>query len=310
MSKQQHRIHNWSDYNAALVNRGRITLWFDEASIEQWHATDATGKRGRPCVYSDTAITCLLLIKATLRLDFRKLQGFAASLAELMGLNVAIPSYTQICRRCRHLSVELSHVKRDEPIHVVIDSTGLKVFGEGEWKTRQHGTSKRRTWRKLHLGIDEATGEVVAMALTKNDVSDGEVLPDLLAQVEEKIDCVSADGAYDQAKCYHAIDERDAQANIPPRKNAVIKQHGNSKKPPLTRDENIRGVRKKGRKGWKVQVGYHRRSLAETAMFRMKKIFGPKLSARLMEHQITEAIIKCKALNMMTQLGMPNSIPI
>lgn len=310
MKKRQYRIHNWSDYNAALVDRGRITLWFDEESTDSWFALGTTGKRGRPCVYSDIAMTCLLLIRSVFKLDFRKLQGFAESLAALMDIDIAIPSYTQICRRQSNLKVDLSHIQKDEPIHVVVDSTGLKVFGEGEWKTRQHGISKRRTWRKLHLGVDESSGEVVAMELTTNDVTDGEVFPDLLEQIAEKISCVSADGAYDKRNCYDAIDERSAQANIPPRKDAVLKQHGNCKAPALTRDENIRGIRKLGRKKWKKNVGYHRRSLSETAMFRIKQLFGGKLSARLFENQVTEAIVRCKAMNKMTQLGMPDSQPI
>lgn len=310
MRKQPYRIRNWGDYNKALVNRGRITLWFDEESIENWFSSEPTGKRGRPFQYSDSAIACLLMIRAVLKLDFRKLQGFAQSLVELLRLDIVIPSYTQICRRQAELMVDLSHIKKDEAIHVVIDSTGLKIFGEGEWKVRQHGVSKRRTWRKLHLGIDEDTGEVLAMELTTNDVSDGEVFPDLLDQIEEDIRCVSADGAYDQKGCYDAIDQRGAQANIPPRKDAVLAQHGNCKAPPLTRDENIRAIRNLGRRGWKGDSGYHRRSLAETAMFRVKQLFGPGLSARLFENQVVEAIIRCKAMNKMTQLGMPESVKI
>jgi hypothetical protein len=151
MDKQQYRIRNWSDYNKGLVDRGRITLWFDEKSIQSWFCTTPTGKKGRPCVYSDEAIICLLLIRAVFKLDFRKLQGFAASLVELLKLDIIIPSYSQICRRQAELSIDLSPIKNNEPIHVVVDSTGLKVFGEGEWKTRQHGISKRRTWRKIHL---------------------------------------------------------------------------------------------------------------------------------------------------------------
>ena len=309
MSKQQYRIQNWSDYNSALVGRGRITLWFDEESIRSWLSSTSTGKRGRPCIYSDSAITCLLLIKAVFKLDFRTLQGFAESLVKIMGLDIVIPSYTQLCRRQSTVEIDLSHVKKDEPIHLVVDSTGLKVYGEGEWKTRQHGISKRRTWRKLHLGVDESSGEVVAMELTTNDVTDGEVFPDLLDQVVEDLSCVSADGAYDKKNCYAAIDARDAQANIPPRKDAVLAQHGNYKAPPLTRDENIRGVRKLGRVAWKKSIGYHRRSLSETAMFRVKQLFGAKLSARVFDNQLIEAIARCRAMNIMTRLGMPDSRP-
>ena len=148
------------------------------------------------------------------------------------------------------------------------------------------------------MGIDESTG------------SDGEVFPDLLEQVEEDIDCVSADGAYDIRACYDALDQREAKANIPPRKNAVLAHHGNCTSKPLTRDENIRAIRSLGRKKWKKSIGYHRRSLAETAVFRVKKLFSGTLSTRLFDNQIAETIIRCKAMNKMTQLGMPESIPI
>lgn len=298
-------IRNWGEYNKALQRRGSITFWLDDDTLAQWHTTALTGKRGRPCFYTDMAIQCLLLIKSVFHLDFRKLAGFAESWVGLMNLPIRIPSYTQICRRQKNLEVGLGHIPRQGSLHVVVDATGLKVFGDGEWKVRQHGYSKRRTWRKLHLGIDEATGEIIAMELSTNEVSDGEIFPDLLNQIEETVNQVSADGAYDKKNCYDAIDARGAQANIPPRKNSVLKKHGNCKGPPLTRDKNIRAIRKKGRKRWKIEVGYHRRSLAETAMFRFKTLFSDHLSNRLFEHQCIEAAIKCQAMNKMTQLGMP-----
>ena len=140
---------------------------------------------------------------------------------------------------------------------------------------RQHGYSKRRIWRKLHLGVDEATGEILAMELTTNDVTDDEVFPDLFDQIDGKVICVSVDGAYDKQRCYDTLDPRHVQANIPQR--------------------------------WKKESGYHRRSLSETAMFRFKSLFGGTLSNRIFDHQVTEAIIKCQAINKMTQLGMPDS---
>lgn len=305
--KRQYRIRNWKEYNRSLIQRGSITFWFDEKSRDNWFETQRSGKRGRPTKYSDLAIQCLLLIKSVFHLDFRKLHGFAHSLVPLLNLAIEIPSYTQICRRQKDCPVKRPRCSAHKALHVVVDSTGLKVYGEGEWKIRQHGYSKRRTWRKLHLGVDEATGDIVAMALTTNAVSDDAVFPDLLDQVEENITCVSADGAYDRKRCYEALDALSVQANIPPRKDAILHQHGNCKGPPLTRDENVRAIRKKGRKRWKRDCGYHRRSLAETAMFRFKSLFGCSLSARIFDHQQTEAKIKCLAMNKMTQLGMPDS---
>lgn len=194
-----------------------------------------------------------------------------------------------------------------EALPVAVDSTGLKVFGEGEWKVRQHGWSKRRTWRKLHLGVNAANGEIVATALTANSMSDGEILPALPRRIPGPVSQVSADGADDTADCYEPIGERGARAAIPPRRGARIGQHGNARKPPLARDENLRVIRRQGRKRWKQEIGYHQRSLAGNAMFRVKTLFGPVLKARRFESQVTEALIRCHALNRITRLGMPDS---
>lgn len=305
MKSTPRQIRNWSKYNKALTRRGEITFWFDDNVLAHWNDSKKTGKRGRSPIYADDAIQCLLLIKSVFHLDFRKLQGFAESIMRLMQLSIKIPCYTQICRRQATLEVTIPTLSHRDGLHIVVDSTGLKVYGEGEWKVRQHGYSKHRTWRKLHLGIDERTGEIMASVITTNDVADNEVIDDILDQIEEEVDCLSADGAYDKLNCYDALDRRHIQANIPPRKGAVIKQHGNCKAPPLTRDQTIRSIKKMGRKHWKQAVGYHRRSLAETAMYRFKALFGNKLANRIFCHQATEAFIKCHAMNKMTQLGMP-----
>jgi IS5 family transposase len=196
------------------------------------------------------------------------------------------------------------------PLHLVVDGSGLKVFGDGEWKARQHGVSKRRIWRKVHLAVDEATGFVRAAATTANGVSDGEVLPSLLDQVPDPIAQVSGDGGYDWRTCYEAIAKRGARAVIPPRRGAKIWRHGNSKQERLARDENLRCIRKVGRSKWKRESGYHRRSLAETAVFRLKAIFGATLSARKEAAQDRETLLRLSALNQMTALGMPQSYPI
>ena len=307
--KKRYRVRNWKEYNRSLVNRGRITLWFDEKSIANWYENkrSKTKKRGRPRTYTDIAVQCLLLIKVVFSLRLRSLQGFAESLVDLLKLSIIIPNYTTISRRQKTLKVILERYKKGESLHVVIDSTGLKVFGEGEWKVRQHGYSKRRTWRKLHLGVDEASGEIVAAVLSTNDVGDSEVLPNLLQQIKDPFHQVSADGAYDSFNCHDAITERGADPVIPPRDNARIAQHGNSNDPPLSRDEILRSIRDKGLKAWKQDSNYHRRSLAETAMYRFKQLFGKTLDARTFENQCTEAFIKCNAMNRVTSLGMPKS---
>lgn len=305
--KQSYRIENWKGYNQALVERGSLTLWFDQNAIKSWQNKTKTGKRGRSRVYTNTAIVCALTLKAVFRLPLRATEGFLISLVKLMRLEIPVPDYTTMSRRQQFLDARLERYPHKEPLHVVVDSTGLKIFGEGEWKVRQHGWSKRRTWRKLHLGIDAASGEIVATAVTKNGVGDGEMLPDLLSQIDEPIHQVSADGAYDTRACYESIDACRAIAAIPPRRGAKIWQHGNAQAPPLARDENLRSIRSKGRKGWKKEIGYHQRSLAETAMSRIKMLFGHGLNARLFESQISEALIRCNVLNRMTHIGMPQS---
>jgi hypothetical protein len=304
-TKQIYRPRNWSEYNAALVKRGSLTLWVDEAALNEWCHQEQTGKRGAPYTYSDIAIECMAMLKVVYRLPLRATEGLLASILELLGVELPVPNYTTLSRRQRSLEVNLPKGAKAGPLHLVVDATGVKVYGEGEWKVRQHGVSKRRTWRKLHLGVDEATGEIVAAALTSNDFGDSELLPDLLDRVDEEVDQVSGDGAYDSRRCYRAIGEHEARAAIPPRRGARIEQHGNCAAPPLARDENLRAIRRHGRSKWKRESGYHRRSLAETAMFRIKTIFGGWVSARLFETQSAEMLIKCAALNRMTLLGMP-----
>jgi len=308
--KHEYRLRNWREYNTALVRRGSLTLWFDEEAIAAWQSQERTGQRGAPETYSDTAIICGLTLAALYHLPLRAAQGMLLSLVQMLRLSLPVPDYSTLCRRRQSLSVVLPRAKKEEPIHVVIDATGLKIFGEGEWKVRQHGYSKRRTWRKLHLAIDEATGEIVAAALTESTVADGQMLPELLEQVPGPLKQVSADGNYDWRSCYAAIEGRGAKATIPPRKGAKIWQHKHSQAKPLERDENLRAIRMRGRRTWKSESGYHRRSLAETGMFRMKSLFGSDLSARLLGSQQCEALLRCAAMNKLTRLGMPDSYAV
>jgi Transposase DDE domain len=253
----------------------------------------------------------MVTLKPIYRLAEQQCQGFVESIFELMDIDLSVPDHSTLSRRLGTLSITLPVLPKEDGKHVVVDSTGVKVYGEGKWKTRQHGISKRRTWRKLHLGIDdEATGEILAVSISTNDISDGQVLPELLDQIEGAIDQVSGDGAYDQRQCYDAIRERKAKATIPPRRGAKIWKHGNTKGERHNRDENLRRVRKVGRKAWKQESGYHRRSLAETTMFRFKTIFGGSLSSRDFDNQAVELFIKCAALSRMIQIAKPDSYRI
>lgn len=240
-------------------------------------------------------------------LPLRATEGLMISVVKLLEVALPVPDYTTLCRRRRSLSVALPRRAKDKPLHMVVDSTGVKVYGEGEWKVRQHGWSRRRTWRKLHIGVDEATREFVAVVVSTNSFKDSQVLPDLLEQVEDEISQVSADGAYDSRNCYDVIRERAARAAIPPQKRARIWRHGNTKAERHIRDENLRDIRRKGRAQWKRDSNYHRRSLAETQVFRVKMIFGERVSARSFDGQAAQLLVRCAALNRMTHLGMPAS---
>src|ERR1051325_2171007 len=177
----RYRIRNWREYNRALVNRGRLTVWFDEQALAGWRHTAPARGPGAPRLYADLAIECALVFKSVYHLSLRAAQGFLSSVMELMTLTLPVPDYSTVSRRQGVLQRQLSPSGCNGPRHIVIDSTGLKVYGAGEWRVCKHRVSRRRTWRKLHLGIDEATKEIVAMELTGSRVHASRPLPALLA---------------------------------------------------------------------------------------------------------------------------------
>jgi IS5 family transposase len=303
--KPIYRIRNWKQYNDALVRRGSLTLWVDQEALRAW-LYQGPAQRGAQFLYSDIAIQCVLTLRAVYHLPLRATEGFARSIFELMGLDLSVPDYSTLCRRAKTLRITLPK-KATGPLHLVIDSTGLKVYGEGEWKVRQHGYSKRRTWIKLHLAIDPDSHEIRAAMVSEPGVTDAEAVPDLLEQEEGPVEAVEADGAFDRQGVYEELERRGARAIIPPRRDAKIRRHGNSSGPRLARDENLRRIRQIGRAAWKKESGYHRRSLGETAMSRMKAIFGGGVASRRTRQQAKEVGIRCRALNIMTHQGMPVS---
>jgi len=305
MAKTAYRVRNWKDYNRSLVNRGRVTFWIDEKSIKNWYA-NKTSTRGRPKKYSDIAVMTVLIIKQVYRLTLRSSKGFTESLFNLMNVSLETPCYTRICRR--QSTVELPPLPiKPESIHIVVDSSGLKIFGEGEWKVRQHGWTKHRMWRKLHIGVDEKSQLIVSALLTENNCGDGKKLPELLDGYRGKIKQVSADGAYDSHECFEDIAKRGAIVTIPPQPNP---RHRTKKGSNCVRDEVVLEIQQEGRKKWKQQSSYHRRSLVETAFYRYKQMLGGKLFAHKLENQRTEALLRCHILNKITLAGMPISVPL
>src|SRR3954465_12722025 len=212
-SKPSYRIRNWNQYNDALVRRGSITLWVDQDTLRAWRY-QGPARRGARFECSDAAIQCLPPLRAVYHLTLRATEGFAHSLFGLMGLDLPVPDYTTLCRRAATVRITLPK-KATGPLHLVLDSTGLKVYGEGEWKVRQHGYSKRRTWLKLHLAVDPRTHEIQAAMVTDPGVTDAETVPALLGQVEDPIERAAGDGAYDRQEVYDALGRRSARAVVP-----------------------------------------------------------------------------------------------
>jgi hypothetical protein len=309
--KKQYKVRNWRKYNQALVNRGKIAFWVTEEALRLWNEQKKSGKRGKPKTYSNLAIETALTLREVFHLPLRQVEGFLSGILSKMQSDRKAPDYSTLSLRSSTLPFSLRvRPVRQEGLHIVVDSTGAKVYGEGEWKVRQHGWSKRRTWKKLHIGVDEKTGDILMGEVTDNATADCEALEPLLEQIPEEvpINQVSADGALDKRMCYHALTKRKVKhIAIPPQKGARIWRHGNTKKERLVRDENLRRIRTVGRKKWKKEIGYHRRSLAETAMSRIKTIFTDKVRAIRQTSQRTQLLLRCKALNLMTTLGMPDS---
>jgi hypothetical protein len=304
-TKAVYRVTNWKKYNESLVRRGDITLWFAEDVIAAWEHTNPAVKVGRPFTYSNTAIECLLALRELFQLPYRQTEGLGRALVKLMEVEVAIPDFTSLAKRAAQLKVSLELTPSAGPIDLVIDSTGLKVFGAGEWRSDAYRHPKRRTWRKLHLSINAASQEIVAEMLTSNKCDDAEVVPELLAHIDSPVAKLYGDGAYDQWKLYDVLAREEIMPVIPPRRGAAIKRHGNCAGQPLPRDEAVRGIRRLGRRRWKEHIGYHRRSLVETSISRLKRAFGSRLKNKRFENQQTEARLRCKLLNRFTKLGLP-----
>ncbi len=284
----------------------------EEDLADWWLSQEKSGKPGASRSYSDKAIEACLSLQVLLKLPLRQTQGFVRSLMCLAGVPLPVPDYTTLCRRQRSLRVALPVRPRAVARHIVLDSTGLKVFGEGEWKVRKHGKAGRRVWKKVHLSVDEATGEVLAVEMTDGDAADGPYLPCLVQQSEEaggRVQQASADGAYDSWANDRFLSERGIVSTIRPREGSRIRQHGNAKARPLQRDENLRAIRRWGRSAWAKASGYSRRCLAETHMMRQKRLLGACLLGRTEEAQRIECRLRCAVLNCLTQQGMPDSYP-
>lgn len=305
-SVQKYQTKNWKEYNEALKKRGSMLIWIDKDMA--WNGIP-TDKRGRSKTYSDSAIQFCLMIKNLYGLGLRQTIGMVESLLKLANLDWSVPDFSTLSRRQKDLIVNIPYRRPADGLHLLVDSTGIKILGEGEWKTKKHGADYRRQWLKVHLAIDAQSLEVRAIEVTTNEVGDAPMLPELLSQIppDEVIKIVTADGAYDTKNCHKVIAKRGAEAVIPVRKNAVLWKENTEGA--QVRNEALRATERFGRTLWKKWTGYHRRSLVETKM-RCFKLLGERVMARDFDRQVAELQIRAALLNRFTYLGTPMTVAI
>ena len=291
--KTKYHVRNWAAYERALVRRGDVTVWLSPDAIAAWEP-DRGGRRGGQRKYSDVAIETALTLRLLFHLPLRQTEGFLTSVFRLMGLDLLSPDHTTLSRRGQQLDITLRPPVRQKPLHLLIDSTGLSLVGEGEWAAVKHGGHGRRGWKKLHLGVNRA-GVIVAQALTDATVDDALTGVTLL------------DAAYDTLAFYDAATHRGATVLVPPAKTARLARRG--PRSPV-RDRTIQRIMQMGRRRWKQEAGYHGQARVENAIFRYKSILGDGLRARTPGGQAVESRLGCNVLNRMTELGRPRSFAI
>ena len=306
--KQRHRVTNWAAYEAGLRARGSLTVWFTAEAVEAWRAEPRTGRGGQPR-YSALAIKTALTLRAVFRLALRQTEGLIGSILALLGLDLAAPDHSTLSRRAETLEVPRPQ-SGAEPMHLLVDSTGLRLCGPGEWLAEKHGTKRRRGWRKLHLATDADTGHVVASALTDKDADDGSRVGPLLDQVDGPVASFTADGAYDRDDVYAEVAARHPAADVvvPPRSSAVPSDTAETA--PTQRDGHLRSITERGRMGWQKASGYNRRALVEADVSRWKRVIGDGLRFRTDGRQATEVAIAADVLNRMLEIGRPEYVRI
>src|SRR5271165_2161530 len=310
--RQKRRVTNWAAYDASLRQRGSLTVWFTDEAIAAWQVAPRTTRGGQPW-YSPLAILTALTLRAVFRLALRQTEGLIGSINSLLGLTLAVPDHSTLSRRAATLEVPQPRSSTSisaEPVHLLVDSTGLKLCGAGEWLVEKHGAKTRRSWRKLHIGMDANTGAIVASVLTTNDVDDASQAGPLLDQLDAQLASFTGDGAYDQDSLYRAVTNRDPDALVivPPRATAVPSETAETK--PTQRDQHLQDIAAKGRIAWQKASGYTKRSRVETMIGRYKQVIGDGLRFHKDERRGTEVRVAVHVLNRMSKLGRPISVRI
>jgi transposase len=302
------RVKNWAEYDAGLRRRGSLTLWITPEVLGGWQAARRMTPGGQSS-YSELAIETGLMLRLAFHLALRQTEGLMASIFDLMNVPLSTPDHSTLSRRARKMkSISDGCILPDSPINLLIDSTGLKVFGAGEWLQEKHGAKARRTWKKLHLAVDANMGMIMASTLARNDVGDPSQVAPLLDQIVATLASVTADGAYDGMPTYDVVAARDEDIRviIPPHVTAVLCHEAGDN--PSQRDKHILLIAARGRLGWQKDADYGRRALVETTMGRYKAIIGPRLRARSFSGQQAEAEVGVAILNRMLEAGRPDSI--
>jgi hypothetical protein len=300
--KTKCRVTNWAEYERALVRRGNITLWISQDAIAAWKPTP-TGRRGAQQKFSDHAIETALTLRQVFKLPLRQAEGFLKSILSLMDVDLEAPDHTTLSRRSQQLDIKLDVAAADVPIHLVVDSSGLSIVGEGEWAAAKHGERGKRGWKKLHLGVD-GNGMIVAQVLTDATADDAKTGLRLIEDTAGKIASVTADAAYDTIAIYEAARARGAKVVVPPIRTAKVTRRGPRS---AARDQTIGEVARIGRRQWQKESGYHLQGRVENTFFRYKGILGDRLRARQANAQQTEVVMACNILNRMAGIGMPVS---
>lgn len=299
---------DWSQYNTAAKKSGEITFYVSQEVLNGWLEQEKSGKRGASTTYSHAAIEMCLTLRAAYNLPLRRACGFITSILKSMDLKLPCPDFSTLSRRAKHLNISIGRIPTQGGIVIAVDSTGVKVYGEGEWKVRQHGADKRRTWLKLHTAVNVENMQIESFELTQNNVADSEVAPRLIEAINAPIRKVTGDGAYDAETVYQSAEQVGAIPIIPPRRGAKLQKPTSAISAKIPRDVAISYINKHGadelaRSQWKKETGYHVRSLAETGMYRMKVHFGSSVRSRTFANQKTEIAIKIKILNRIAALG-------
>ena len=293
----QHHKRDWHNYNTALVNRGKINFWVNPRIFKEWSAKKKK-KNGHPFVYGEELIKAMCYIRFKFHLSLRETEGFFISLIEIMRSLHTVPCYTQLCRRMKTMPLPKELLNKRGVTDIVLDTTGLKAYGEGEWRAEKYGGKKY--WKKLHLGMDLAKGKLVMAEVSQEHVHDTAYLEHALKKANRRKGEVLIDGIADGLKHYEKAEKYNKELVTPPKKGAVLRKEKGYEK----RNEAVKIIRGLGgdeiaKSIWGKLVGYNRRVEIESMIARWKRLYGGSLRSQCEKRQKAEVTIKALMINEM-----------